>query len=68
LTPQKRVSRVERQQGLLSHRQLLKETQAKILDYHIDQIGQRARDHKEVIRRLKENRVGLLDQRMKLQS
>jgi hypothetical protein len=43
----------------------LKETQAKILDYHVDQIALRAKDHQEVIRKISENRNSLREAKEK---
>lgn len=47
---------------------LLKDTQGKILDYHVDQISQRAKDHQEVIRKMAENRASLIEQKSKFTS
>lgn len=62
--------RNDKQQMLLGQRMHLKETQAKILDYHVDQIAQRAKDHQEVIKKMSENRNSLLEakQRFSAQS
>jgi curved DNA-binding protein CbpA len=53
----------ERQHTLLAQRCQLKETQCKILDYHMEQMSQRAKDHEEIIKRLKVNRCSLSEQR-----